>query len=220
MWGGSHCSAWQQKCTQSVCSYVWVGACGCMRVAASFPNQWMHNDLSFCLSGPSITLFKSEEHKRIWTIIYKGFIFVGSTVVSLRRSSPLRAMIQPGFPTYQGEMVKVVDYLAGRETRLDRRVCPSLRELPIFGAFDGSWSWNWCCTGVVCLPQVVNNNKAETKKELVHRDFYKILTLVKILHLQIINFWYFQIMNCRYLCAFKRFSTAGSVAQLCKLWKP
>lgn len=34
-----------------------------------------------------------------------------------------------------------------------------------FQRFDGSWSWIWCSTGVVCLPQVVNNNKAETNDE-------------------------------------------------------
>lgn len=168
MWGGSRCSAWQQKCTQSVCPYVWLVACGCTRVAA------VHQLCRVFSEGTIICLFvtpfflKLEEHFRILTVIYKGFLIAGSTVVPLRRSGSVRGHDPASFLDLPGRerlipgMVKVVDSLVGPDTQL---VSGSIAgRASRFQSFDGSWGWKWRCTGVVCLPQVVNNNKAEMKK--------------------------------------------------------
>lgn len=111
-----------------------VGACGCMRVVAvhHFLQKWhIFSDCTiiffFFLSFWYLFHPLQRNIRAFWTVIYKAFIIVGSTMI-------------------KGEL-------------------PTSARAFHFQRFDGSWSWIWCSTGVVCLPQVVNNNKAETNDE-------------------------------------------------------
>lgn len=157
MRGGSHRSAWQQKCTQSVCPYVWVGACGCMRVAPV--HHFLISECTiiclFVFLVPLSPLCKSEEHKRILTAIYRGFILLAqlgslsgwavlwgpwsSWVFSPTRE---RERLAPG-------MVKVVDYLAGKETWLGRRVgsvlCENFPFSELWWKLELELMMHWSC---------------------------------------------------------------------------
>lgn len=159
---------------------MWVYACGS---SASFPInmtyfQWMHNYLSFYLSSPSFPPCKIW-----WTLkdfncnlesFYHCWLNCGPT-----DEQPCEGQDPAGFSDLPGRerltpgMVKVVNYLVRRETRLDRRVAHLCESF----AFSSLW-WKLKLELMLELSAspmwwiIIRQTKATDDEELVHRVRY------------------------------------------------
>lgn len=139
---------------------MWVHACGSSASIMLYFHRW-HNYLTFCHSF----FFKIRGTFKDFNGNLQRFshCWLNSGPSQDERfrkgHDPASFLDLPGRERLIPGMVKVVDSL---DTQL---VSGSISgRASHFQSFDGSWGWKWRCTGVVCLPQVVNNNKAEMKK--------------------------------------------------------